>query len=147
MSWSIGAQNPNPRPRRKLIDDANKQAACWQHTPAAGWSDGSSQETWSQLECSDDPQERPKKRLNSGSGSCSTLASQGSLPSSSRTDESAASHTSEPPSICRDSTVLEASHEPTLHETPVYHKNTRMPVDGWFQPCRYECRLSHIRSL
>ena len=138
MSWTIPAQRQPARPRRKLVDDESKEAASWQQAPAGVWSGGSSQETWGQPDGHEESLLRPKKRLNSGSGSCSTLASQRSIPTSSRTDESAASHTSEPPSVCQLEATLEDQSLPGVKQTPVYHKNTHMPVDGWFQPCRYE---------
>ena len=150
MSWTIPAHNLDGGPRRKSIDYADKEAASWQQLQGGGTSEDSIQAVWPlQHFPSDESVERPKKRLNSGTGSCSTLASHGSIQTSSHTDESAASHTSEPASVCQH----EPGHQPAeldavpaavaVHETPVYHKNTRMPVDGWFQPCRYdrpECR-------
>ncbi len=142
MSWTISAHTVETRPRRKLEGDADKEAASWQHLPAGGSSEDSIQDLWPQHSQCEDAQERPKKRLNSGSVSCSTLASHGSIQTASRTDESAASHTSEPASVCQHEVgpvpVL-LDQEPlavAVHESPVYHKNTRMPVDGWFQPCR-----------
>ena len=145
MSWTIAAHQPGCRPRRKFEDDTHKQAASWQHVPAAGTSEESNEALWQQQEGPElSPTLRPKKRLHRDSCTYSILDSQSDVQTGSRTDESSASHTSEPGSVCQveeelGPTDLEpGASDYVQHETPVYHKNTRMPVDGWFQPCRYE---------